>query len=98
MRFLGVILLLAGVAAALGPDFVDLDLPAGEWQPIGFTLIAVGGVMAAIGGRRKRKPSRDRKGGPSKTSGIGYRQPEPEAEPEVRKPDITWGRGGDGDA
>lgn len=96
MRVFGLVLLLAGLAAAFGPGYFDFGLPAGELQPIGFMMIVVGGVMLVLGGRRRRQPTEGGKS-PSKTSSIGYRQPEPEAEPEKRKPDITWGRGGDGD-
>ena len=99
MRILGVILLLAGLAAAFGLDYLDIDLPASEVQPIGFVLIAVGVLMAAIGGRRRRGKAvaNAREARPSKTSSIGYRQPEPEPEPQKREPDITWGRDGDKD-
>jgi hypothetical protein len=69
-----------------------------ESQPIGFALIAIGGVLYVIGGsRRRRKGKRGMDGSPSRTSSIGYRQPEagPEPEREKRKSGITWGRGGD---
>ena len=68
-------------------------------QPVGFSLIAVGGVLFAAGGRRRKR--RDDRAKPSGTSAIGYRQPEAAAEPEKpkkRKPSITWGRGGNPDA
>jgi len=99
MRILGVILLLAGLAAAFGTQYLDIELPASEVQPIGFVLIAVGVVMVALGGRRRRRNSRAQAGEarPSKTSSIGYRQPEPEPQPQKREPDITWGRDGDQD-
>ena len=102
MRLLGFIILAAGLVAAFGPDYLDIGLPAGEYQPIGFVMIAVGGVMFLLGGRRKRKARRGEAAEEagktvSKTSSIGYRQPEPEPEPEKRKPDIVWGRDGDDD-
>lgn len=96
MRILGLILVLAGLAAAFGTEYVDLGLPLGETQPIGFVLIVLGGVMVVLGGRRRRKTAITDKT-PSKTSSIGYRQPEPGPEPEKHKPDITWGREGDDD-
>ncbi|MCI5077204.1 hypothetical protein [Oricola sp.] len=79
----------------------NADMPALDLPPIGFTLIAVGGVIVALSGRRRsRRPSRaDAERDPekprSRTSSIGYRQPEPEPEPEKSEPDITWGRDGD---
>lgn len=98
MRFLGFIILAAGFVAAFGQDYLDIGLPAGEYQPIGFVMIAVGGVMFLLGGRRKRKARREEAAkAVSKTSSIGYRQPEPEPEPGNRKPDIVWGRDGDDD-
>jgi hypothetical protein len=98
MRFLGFIILAVGLVAAFGPDYLDIGLPAGEYQPIGFVMIAVGGVLFLLGGRRKGKARREEAGkAVSKTSSIGYRQPEPEPEPEKRKSDIVWGRDGDDD-
>jgi hypothetical protein len=68
---------------------------ANEYQPIGFTLIAVGGVLILLGGRKKRRAAR---GAPKRrtsgTSSIGYREPEVEAE---EKPSVSWGRGDDTD-
>lgn len=81
----GIVLNLRGNAGATSFDL----------QPIGFTLIAVGGILLALGGRRRRKVSGKADGRPSKTSSIGYRQPKPEPAKEKRKPDITWGRGGE---
>lgn len=99
MRILGVVLLLAGLAAAFGTQYLDIGLPAGEVQPIGFVLIVISVLMVSLGGRRRRKNSgaRARDSRPSKTSSIGYKQPEPEPEPQKREPDITWGRDGDRD-
>ena len=98
MRILGFLILVAGIAAAFGQTYIDLGLPQDEIQPIGFTLIVVGGVMFLLGGRRRRRSRGQESGGrASKTSSIGYRPPEPESEPEKRKPDITWGREGDPD-
>ena len=96
MRFIGLILLVAGLYAAFGRDYVDLGLPDGDFQPIGFVCIVVGGVMVALGGRRRTKSAAAGKPA-SKTSSIGYRQPDTEAEEEKREPEITWGRGGDPD-
>lgn len=98
MRILGVILLLAGLAAAFGIEYLDIGLPASEVQPIGFVLIVVGVLMAAIGGRRRKGSVPNAPDSrPSKTSSIGYKQPEPDLEPKRREPDITWGRDGDND-
>lgn len=98
MRILGVILLFVGLAAAFGIEYLDIGLPASDVQPIGFVLIVVGVLMAAIGGRRRKGavPSAN-DARPSKTSSIGYKQPEPDPEPKRREPDITWGRAGDKD-
>lgn len=97
MRILGVILLLAGLAAAFGVQYLDISLPSSEVQPIGFVLIVIGVLMVALGGRRRRKGANARDTRPSKTSSIGYRQPAPEPEPKKREPEITWGREGDKD-
>lgn len=96
MRIIGLILLVAGLYAAFGRAYVDLGLPAGDFQPIGFVLIVVGGVMVVLGGRRRAKSAAASKPA-SKTSSIGYRQPDTKAEEEKREPEITWGRGGDPD-
>ena len=84
---LGISEIVLNLRGNAGATSVDL-------QPIGFTLIAIGGVLLALGGRRRRKTPRSAGGRPSKTSSIGYRRPEAEPEAEKRKPDITWGRGG----
>ncbi|GAB4349836.1 MAG: hypothetical protein Kow0026_05540 [Oricola sp.] len=96
MRILGFLLLLAGLAAAFGRRYVDVGLSEGGLQPIGFALLAVGGVMVLLGGRRRRRRVRsdgDNAERVSKTSSIGYRRPD--SEPKRRKPGITWGRDGD---
>jgi len=96
IRLLGFLLLAAGLIAAFGREYLNTGLPEGGLQPIGFVLIAVGGVMVLLGGRRRRRREEsDRR--VSKTSSIGYRRPEPGPEPDKSKPDITWGREGDDD-
>lgn len=99
IRFLGFLLLAAGLFAAFGRQYFDIGLQEGEYQPVGFVLIAIGGVMFMLGGRRRGRRQRDGESVQrvSKTSSIGYRQPEPEPEPGKRKPEITWGRDGDDD-
>ncbi|MFZ2100766.1 MAG: hypothetical protein WAU86_09405 [Oricola sp.] len=98
MRFLGFLLLVAGFAA-FGQDYVDparFGLPVGDFQPIGFTLIAIGGVLFLIGGGRRRRRREDAAAkAASKTSSIGYRQPEVRPDREEHKPPVTWGRDGD---
>lgn len=98
MRFLGILLLAAGLVAVYGRDYLDIGLPEGDLKSVGFVLIAVGGVIYVLGKRRRRRgPTGEKVERVSKTSNIGYRNPEPEPEPEIRKPAITWGRDGDRD-
>lgn len=88
----------------LGVSAILLDLKGHEGsvsfnvQPIGFAVAAVGGLMVLAGGRGRRKKSAGRKNAPaSKTSSIGYRQPESGPEPKKRKRKIVWGRDGGAD-
>lgn len=69
-------------------------------QPIGFVLALLGVIAILLGRRRRRLASGDAQPAakPSRTSGIGYRQPQESAKPDVpgkRKTTIRWGRGGD---
>ena len=71
-------------------------------QPIGFVFTLVGVMVLLLGRRRRLLAARNAQEGterarPSRTSGIGYKQPEPEPEPKKRQPNITWGRDGDKD-
>lgn len=91
-RLVGFLMLAAGLIAAFGRNYLDIVLPDGDFRPVGFVLIAVGGVMVLRAGRRRsRKGGEENDRRASKTSSIGYRRPEP----EKRKPDIPWGRGGE---
>lgn len=94
IRLLGFMMFVAGLFLVLGRNQFDLGLPADRIEPVGLIAIVVGGVMFLLGGRRRqRRARREAVRQTSKTSSIGYRQPEPE--PEKRKPDIAWGREGD---
>lgn len=69
-------------------------------QPVGFVLALLGVMVILLGRRRRRLGAGDGQpvAKPSRTSGIGYRQPEAAAEREKsgkRKTTIRWGRGGD---
>lgn len=98
IRLLGFIVFAAGLLLALGRDYLDLGLPPERLEPIGLIAIVVGGVMFLLGGRRRqRRARREVARQASKTSSIGYRQPESAPEPEKRRPDVTWGREGDRD-
>lgn len=98
MRFLGFLVLFCGVGVIVGPNYVDpaaLGLPPINYTPVGIVMIVLGSMLIARARRRRRAVVAEKS--VSKTSSIGYRQPEPEREPEKRKPDIAWGREGDDD-
>jgi energy-converting hydrogenase Eha subunit C len=98
MRFLGFLVLFCGVGVIVAPNYVDLagfGLPQMNYTPVGVVMIVLGGMLIGRASKRRRIARREKT--VSKTSSIGYRQPDAEPQPEKRKPDITWGREGDDD-